>query len=583
MKKEVRNGRKRSRKRRRRACIQSLMLLLMTAAASIYLLISLKYNNTFLPHTTIDGISVSGMTIDEVKAEISDNVSRYELVLEERDGKEERIYGRDIELSAVFDTSLEAILKGQNPVLWGIPGMIREESLKERIVTFNEEKLKVIVESLVCMDPAYQVEPVNARLSYVSGTGLQILPEDPGNIPEADRLLKETEKAVQRLQERINLEEVGIYKKPDILSSDDRLLARQQAWKPYTDVTVTYRFGSRSEVLDGSVIFNWLSYDDEGVTSIDQEMVEDYVKGLAKKYNTAYCAKELKTSYGPTVTITKGNYGWLIDKQAEITALTEIIESGISQEREPVYAQKAASFDGPDYGDTYVEMNLTAQHLYFYKNGKLLIESDFVSGNEAKGWSTPAGAYELTYKQKNAVLRGKNYNTPVTYWMPFNGNIGMHDGYWRSDFGGTIYKKNGSHGCVNLPPAVAKTIYENIEAGVPVLCYHLEGTENRKTTSASTGKTASSSAVSQTEAVGSETVGSETVSSETVSSETVGSETVGSEAVASETVGSETVSSETISSEAAVTETTSHQDEIPENTQPASVPEHVETVVPPGP
>lgn len=72
-------------------------------------------------------------------------------------------------------------------------------------------------------------------------------------------------------------------------------------------------------------------------------------------------------------------------------------------------------------------MNLTAQHLFYYKNGKLLIESDFVSGNEAKGWSTPAGAYELTYKQRNAVLKGKNYNTPVTYWMPFNGNIGMHD------------------------------------------------------------------------------------------------------------------------------------------------------------
>lgn len=548
MKKEVRNGRKRSRKRRRRACIQSLMLLLMTAAASIYLLISLKYNNTFLPHTTIDGISVSGMTIDEVKAEISDNVSGYELVLEERDGKEERIYGRDIELSAVFDTSLEAILKGQNPLLWGIPGMIREESLKERIVTFNEEKLKMIIESLVCMDPAYQVEPVNARLSYVSGTGLQILSEDPGNVPEADRLLKEIEKAVQRLQERMNLEELEIYKKPDILSSDAELLARQQAWKPYTDVTVTYRFGSRSEVLDGPVIFNWLSYDDEGTNSIDQELVEDYVKGLAKKYNTAYCAKELKTSYGPTVTITKGNYGWLIDKQAEITALTEIIESGISQEREPVYAQKAASFDGPDYGDTYVEMNLTAQHLYFYKNGKLFIESDFVSGNEAKGWSTPAGAYELTYKQKNAVLRGKNYNTPVTYWMPFNGNIGMHDGYWRSDFGGTIYKKNGSHGCVNLPPAVAKTIYENIEAGMPVLCYHLEGTENRKTSSVSTGKTAPVSVVPQPETAGSESVGSEPASSE-----------------------------------GAVPEAASNQKEIPEDTQPAAVPEHIEMVVPPGP
>lgn len=63
--------------------------------------------------------------------------------------------------------------------------------------------------------------------------------------------------------------------------------------------------------------------------------------------------------------------------------------------------------------------------------------------------------------------------------MPFNGNIGLHDATWRSTFGGTIYKTSGSHGCVNLPPAVAKTIFENIAAGVPVLCYHLPGTESQ--------------------------------------------------------------------------------------------------------
>ena len=128
-----------------------------------------------------------------------------------------------------------------------------------------------------------------------------------------------------------------------------------------------------------------------------------------------------------------------------------------------------------------MEINLTAQHLFFYKEGKLVVESDFVSGNESRGWSTPAGAYPLTYKQRNATLKGQNYATPVSYWMPFNGGIGMHDAYWRSSFGGKIYKTNGSHGCINLPPAVAKTVYENISAGMPVLCYHLQGSESGTT------------------------------------------------------------------------------------------------------
>jgi hypothetical protein len=142
-----------------------------------------------------------------------------------------------------------------------------------------------------------------------------------------------------------------------------------------------------------------------------------------------------------------------------------------------VYSQTAASHTGNDYGDTYVEINLSAQHLFFYVDGELLIESDFVSGNASKGWSTPGGIFPLTYKERNATLRGANYATPVSYWMPFNGNIGMHDSNWRSSFGKNIYKTNGSHGCINLPPSVAKVIFENIEQGMPVLCYYLSGTE----------------------------------------------------------------------------------------------------------
>lgn len=265
-------------------------------------------------------------------------------------------------------------------------------------------------------------------------------------------------------------------------ADDQALFTPVETTSPYADMTITYHFGSRTETLDWSTIQYWISDDGKGNITVDENKAAVYVKLLARQYNTAYCTKKLKTSYGPTVTITRGHYGWMIDQKAEVAALMECIKSGESQTREPVYSQTANSHDGPDYGDTYVEMNLTAQHLYFYKNGKLLVETDFVSGDEARGWSTPAGAFPLTYKQKNAVLKGKNYATPVTYWMPFNGNIGMHDGYWRSSFGGTIYKKSGSHGCVNLPPAVAKLIFENIEKGMPVLCYHLEGTEGETTT-----------------------------------------------------------------------------------------------------
>ena len=87
---------------------------------------------------------------------------------------------------------------------------------------------------------------------------------------------------------------------------------------------------------------------------------------------------------------------------------------------------------------------------------------------------TPTGVYSLTYKTKNAVLRGPGYASPVSYWMPFNGDIGMHDATWRSAFGKTIYKYDGSHGCVNVPYECAEAIFNNIEVGTPVIAYYRE-------------------------------------------------------------------------------------------------------------
>lgn len=531
-----------ARKKKRRIQIHA-ALGMITLLAAGYLAVSVKYRTVFLPNTSIGGIAVAGMTVDEVKEGIRQGIDSYQLTLVERGGQEEVVFGRDIDLQPIYDGSLERILQEQNSLLWGINWLKGQAYEQDCMVRFDEEKLDAQISSLECMKPENMTEPVNAYLSYEDETGLTIVPEEKGNALVPERLSGEIKKVIYSLKERISLEELGVYKEPEILEDNQALLAQKEGWKGYANAKVTYRFGSRTEVVDGTVICGWLTEDSDGNVEIDRTKAEGYVKELANKYNTAYRAKELKTTYGPAVKITQGNYGWMIDQKTEVDELIRLIESGERQEREPAYLQTAASHDGPDYGHTYVEMNLTAQHLFYYKDGKLLIESDFVSGNEAKGWSTPAGAYGLTYKQKNATLKGKNYKTPVTYWMPFNGNIGMHDGYWRSSFGGTIYKKNGSHGCVNLPPAVAKTIFANIEKNTPVLCYHLEGTETNKTTKDSSGKAAPAETAPGTAPI--ETV-PETAPVGTGSTETAPAGTGSTETTAAETGSTESASAETI-------------------------------------
>ena len=120
------------------------------------------------------------------------------------------------------------------------------------------------------------------------------------------------------MDETVDLEQSGCYLEPAIGDDDKDLLALIDALNQYVGVTITYDFGDDKEVLDGTTISTWLSEGTDEKVSIDEEEVLAFVKTLAKKYNTAYSPKELKTSYGTTVTITGGFYGWRIDNGGEV-------------------------------------------------------------------------------------------------------------------------------------------------------------------------------------------------------------------------------------------------------------------------
>lgn len=445
---------------------------------------SLKYQTCFLPGTIVDGMDVTGKTASEVEDAIAEQLKGYTLTINGREELSESITGESVGLYAEFDDTLEKAVAAQKPMDWGKYrfGKAVNEVNTDALLHYSSEMLDEAVAGLSCMDKENMREPQDARISdYDSATGsYTIIKEDEGTELLEDKVKEAVASAIMSLSESVNLEEQGCYLSPAVTSGDEALNTACESMNRYVGAKITYKFGDKAETLNGNEIHNWLTVNGTSV-SVSEAKAAEYVKNLASAYNTAYKPKTLKTSYGKNVTITTGSYGWKIDQTKETAALVSLIKNGEQTSREPEYSQKAASRSGNDYGNTYVEINLTAQHLYFYVDGKLLVQSDFVSGNAAKGWSTPAGAYALTYKQRNAMLKGQGYATPVSYWMPFNGGIGLHDANWRKTFGGTIYKNNGSHGCINLPSAVAKTIYENISAGDPVLCYHLDGTESSST------------------------------------------------------------------------------------------------------
>ena len=452
-----------------------------------------------------DRVKAVGKNPQQIEQLIKKEIDGYEITLEERENQSEVLKGAQIGLKTEFDGSLEKEMKKQNGFAWPIHLFRASEIEVETMITYDKEALEKELQNLSCMDESKMKMPENASISeYSESDGYEIVPEKEGTQIDYTKFLEVMDKSVINLKKSVSLEEEDCYTKPQYTKDSEEIKALLDTMNQYAGTEITYEFGSKNEKLDGKTISQWLTVNDNMEVEISQEKVSEYIAYLAENYNTAGKAKSFHTSYGSTISVSGGDYGWKIDKAAEAEALAANIKAGDKLSKEPVYAKTANSHEENDYGNTYVEVNLTAQHMYYYKNGTLILESDFVSGNEAKGWNTPTGVYGLYYKQKDKTLRGEDYATPVSFWMPFNGGVGFHDATWRKDFGGNYYRKSGSHGCVNLPYSAAKKLYENIESGCPIFVYTLAGTESAK----AKAQDAAAGVISAINSIGSVSLGS---------------------------------------------------------------------------
>lgn len=445
------------------------IIIIVTAIIFTYLLIAIFFTNHFFFNTEINGINLSLKSYEEAPDILKKSINDYKLQIIVRDEKIEEILGKDIGLQYNEKNSISNVQDRQASLKW-IVGLIKKQNYNiGDLVDYNNENLNNKIKELDCLNKDI-IEPKNVGFKYSNGS-YELIEEVYGNKVKKEKLYEAIENSILNGEVKIDLNEKLCYENPEYTVNSEKAMIAKDILNKYVSTKITYLFGDKSEVLDGSRINEWLSVDDNLEVIINEKSVKDYVLELSAKYNTVGIARNFKSSTGKMVEVKGGYYGWKINYVAETRMLLENIKLGAILEKEPIYTQKGLNRDEDDIGDTYVEINLTSQHLWFYKDGKLIAQGDVVTGDPGKGYSTKLGTYMLNYKQKEATLRGPNYEAKVTYWMPFNGNIGIHDASWRYSFGGKIYKGNGTHGCVNSPSYLAKTIFENIDEGTPVIFY----------------------------------------------------------------------------------------------------------------
>ena len=286
--------------------------------------------------------------------------------------------------------------------------------------------------------------------------------------------------AFEGFKSELNLETEGCYRD---LPLTDEMLETASLWEKlsqYQDCRIVYVFGEERVPIDSAVTCDFLLldenggfvYDETGAFCTDEEKVYAYVDRLADEYDTVGTTRAFQTTRGDTVYVEGGIYGNLIDRKAEKEYLLRAFLERKEEEHEPAYLQTARNQGKNDVGTTYIEVDMTNQMLYYYQEGKLEIETPVVTGNMRLGRETPDGTNYVYAKQKNRVLRGRDYESFVKYWIPVKGAIGIHDASWRSNYGGDIYLTDGSHGCINTPLEEVSRLYEMVEIGTPCVMFY---------------------------------------------------------------------------------------------------------------
>ena len=444
---------------------------------------SYYYSDRFFRGTTINGINCSGKTSEEAEQAVAKKAEDYLLEVKARNLKSQSINGKLIGYRYVSDGSISQYLDEQKPYKWVRGFWKKQNYTAKENMTYDKVKLKEQLEKLECVKKENQTAPEDAYVAY-KDSKFEIVPETEGNTLDFNGAYQALSEAVASKKRTIDLNSCpAVYVKAAVLKDDPDLKNSLEECQNLIRTKIVYIFGEETVTLEGDEIRNWLIFDERGRLQKNEDelrqYVAEYVAKLAATHDTVNTEREFCTTSGRTVQVYSSVYGWKIDQAAEAAQLSQEIQSGTQTTREPIYAQTANAYGVNDLGNTYIEVDLSEQHMYYYQDGADIFESDFVSGNMSYAdRQTHAGIFTLYYKKSPDVLKGGQkgtanyYEQPVQYWMPFDGGIGFHDANWRDDFGGDIYLTSGSHGCINLPPENAAVLYDLIQYDVPIVCFY---------------------------------------------------------------------------------------------------------------
>lgn len=459
--------------KRRGLVIQLAVIFGFLLLTILYFVIGFMFREGFGPGTFINGIYCTGKSVEQVNEELKNLYDKESFTIQDAYGRSYSIAFKDIGLGVDYISQLNSIQSRQNPILW--------------ISNLFDFRYRTLIPEIRLDDTllANALENCGIYRDNEKTENVEILPEQ-GYVLKDGMLDVLDETALQNTVKdalKADITEIDVSACYFDLPYTEEMLETFVLWEKVNDFQtcgIVYDMGDAMVELTPEIVADWIAlteegdflFDENGELVLREEGMEEFLDALCAEYNTCGSTRTFKSTRGDLITIEGGIYGNEIDREAEEIYLKQAFLDGVTEVHRPVYTQEAYVRGKDDIGNTYVEVDMTEQKLYYYESGELLLKTDVVTGNMRSRMDTPEGVNYVYSMQRNRVLRGPGYASFVKYWMPVVGDVGIHDASWRQEFGGEIYKSDGSHGCINIPSEVMPNLYEMLEIGVPVVMFY---------------------------------------------------------------------------------------------------------------
>jgi hypothetical protein len=425
---------------------------------------------------TINGTNVGGLTSTQALQKLESSVLKNEVYVGKEkiyDGNDTKIGFTDIDLSSV-----KKLLKSQE-TFWPSSKAINYSLTPRKVDQHQREAVKNEIAAKL-LDMNKSLKPPQDAVAHLEQGKIVVSPSKNGDQYDVPKLVKDYEKQAYKSVIHLNPE----YIQP---AKENSPIVQKQV-KSLQDLlgrTVSYTVQGQVYNLKGSDVIKNATVTNDGQFTFDPADIKNEISNINATQSTLNKNIQFKTHTGSVITVKGQTYGWAMDVDKETKQVQDAFEKGQN-------VISASNFYGNGWnnkaiglnnttnngiGDTYAEVSIQEQRIWLYRNAQMVLTTNVVTGRTDVAQDTHPGVWYILYKESPSILEGSeygmaHYRVPVSYWAPFtNDGEGFHDASWRGNWSSTAYIHNGSGGCVNTPPSIMQTVYNNLSTNEPVIVY----------------------------------------------------------------------------------------------------------------